>query len=680
MTFLLKRPRPYLNAASFGQKHVCLPAILFLLGLMVGRTSAEPLRIMSLGDSITAGYVDNYTWKTPFSFGYRGPLHILLTEAGYEFQFVGASPEPFDGILGVPGTIVEPDLRRLKQDFHRGYGGTVISDLANGMAKTNGGLAAWLKDDNPDIVLLMVGINNIAGFGDKGDPVDAERQLENVERQLQEMVQTIVDVKPDAYVIVAQIAPYQTGQNIDSVGRYNRFIRETLVPSFAAQGKRVSTVDQYSNFLTPAGEVDATLYANIAHPNETGYQRMAETWFQAIRAIVSMSERQEDFGGRCITRAQMQRFLPLTKAHPFDDGDRHVVLQLQGEGEPVRLPAEMTWISKSWNRVDARCPYMAYMPERDRVVMTVLGGSLVSSDNQGKTWSPRRPDCPSMLGLTYLGQGRLTAFSEDLASFFDSSDYGETWARRASKLPVKLAYSWDPLLPLANEHGEIVRLVQPCYQETGIPWGSTEGPNFQGSLRSSSDLGQTWTEPERIPQWLGANEINLIVARNGDWVAACRTDLLPKFATLKMDNYAGLGVSVSKDAGKTWSPLKMLYEWGHHHPSMVILPDGRIVMSYVARLGYPSNAEGFPQFGIEAVVSSDNGETWDLDHRYILAAWVGQIKTPHWRYWGSAQSTSSVLMPDGTILTAFGTGFNITEAGIAKDIKDVAVVRWRLPK
>jgi lysophospholipase L1-like esterase len=647
-------------------------SVLGALALMASSSSAaDPLRIMCIGDSITAGYVDNYTWKTPFSFGYRGPLHLLLTEAGYEFQFVGASPEPFDGILGVPSTIVEPNLRRLKQDLHRGYGGTVIRDLANGMEKTYGGLAAWLKDDNPDIVLLMVGINNISGFGDTGDPVD-------VERQLRDMVQTIVDVKPNAYVIVAQIAPYRTGQNTDSVSRYNRFIRETLVPGFAAQRKRVTAVDQYSNFLTPAGKVDATLYANVAHPNEAGYNRMAETWFQAIQAIVPASERKEDFGGRGITRAQMQRFLPLGKAHPFDDGDRHVVLQLQGGGEPVRMPAEIEWISKSWNRVDARCPYMSYMPERDRIVMVLLGGSLVSSDDHGKTWSPRRWDCPSMLGLTYLGQGRLMGFSEDLTSFCTSSDYGKTWASRASKAPVKRAYSWDPLLPLVNARGEIIRLVQACYQETGIAWGSTEGPYSQGGLRSSSDLGQTWSEPQKISQWLGANEINLIVAKNGDWIAACRTDLPLRFAPLKMDNYAGLGVSISKDAGKTWSPLKMLYEWGHHHPSMVILPDGRIVMSYVARLGYPNNAEGFPQFGIEAVVSSDDGETWDLDHRYILAAWVGQIKTPHWRYWGSAQSTSSVLMPDGTILTAFGTGFNITEAGIAKDIKDVALVRWKV--
>jgi hypothetical protein len=137
-----------------------------------------------------------------------------------------------------------------------------------------------------------------------------------------------------------------------------------------------------------------------------------------------------------------------------------------------------------------------------------------------------------------------------------------------------------------------------------------------------------------------------------------------------------LGVSISKDQGKTWSDLKILYEWGRHHPSMVLRPDGTILMTYVVRLGYPDTAEGFPQFGVEAVVSRDNGQTWDLEHRYVLAAWVGRMKGANAWYCGT-QSTSTVLLPDGTILTAFGTGFR-NPPNAATCIMDVALVRWRV--
>ena len=39
-------------------------------------------------------------------------------------------------------------------------------------------------------------------------------------------------------------------------------------------------------------------------------------------------------------------------------------------------------------------------------------------------------------------------------------------------------------------------------------------------------------------------------------------------------------------------------------------------MTYVVRKGNVNRPEGSPQFGIEAVVSRDHGETWDLDHKY----------------------------------------------------------------
>ena len=130
----------------------------------------------------------------------------------------------------------------------------------------------------------------------------------------------------------------------------------------------------------------------------------------------------------------------------------------------------------------------------------------------------------------------------------------------------------------------------------------------------------------------------MIVARNGDWVAACRTDNPKRFAHHAFDHYSGLAVSISKDEGKTWSELNTLHEWGRHHPSMVLLPDGSILMSYVVRLGYPHDAQGFPQFGVEAVVSRDNGRTWDLPRRYILAQWTGNLKGED-DWYGGVQSS-----------------------------------------
>src|SRR5438874_402409 len=88
---------------------------------------------------------------------------------------------------------------------------------------------------------------------------------------------------PLADVIVAQITPliYYSQFIVD----YNTFIRGTLVPSFQAQGKRVSTVDQYTNLLSN-GVIDTAMFSNgLNHPNAAAFDRMAQTWFAGIQAI-----------------------------------------------------------------------------------------------------------------------------------------------------------------------------------------------------------------------------------------------------------------------------------------------------------------------------------------------------------------------------------------------------------
>ncbi len=156
------------------------------------------------------------------------------------------------------------------------------------------------------------------------------------------------------------------------------------------------------------------------------------------------------------------------------------------------------------------------------------------------------------------------------------------------------------------------------------------------------------------------------------------------------DQYSGLGMSLSKDDGHTLTKVKVLYDYGRHHPSMVLMPKGEIVMTYVVRLGQLAkeygglrDEDGFGQWRIEAVVSRDNGESWDMTHRYVLAKWSGTSQ---------AQSTSTVLLPDGSLLTAFGTGLRGNTGGLGylgggKSVPedrqrqlgplDIALVRWR---
>ncbi len=241
---------------------VALSLLSLCLVVSAGAQTSTPVRIMCVGDSITAGYTDT-NWVTPFEFGYRSGLYTRLKNSGYPFQFVGESTEPWSTVLGslITNTPVV-DLRTVDQDHHRGYAGWGTS----GILFYIGG---WLSTDNPDVVLLMIGINDDGG-------IPAQSNLNSI-------VQTIVTTKPDAQLIVAQITPMA---NYDTnIVNYNAYIRDTLVPSYQAQGKHVSTVDQYTNLMTD-GQIDPSLFANgFNHPGLIAYDRIAQTWFDGLLTL-----------------------------------------------------------------------------------------------------------------------------------------------------------------------------------------------------------------------------------------------------------------------------------------------------------------------------------------------------------------------------------------------------------
>lgn len=238
-------------------------------GVLSASDVMSPIRIMPLGDSITAGYTDNPKWGHPFEFGYRSGLYRRLTEAGYVFKFVGESQEPFNRRFGDPthqGTVIPKfDLRKFKQDGHRGYGGWQIKGIQGNVAK-------WIKQDRPDIILLLIGINGISS--------DSPEQLNS-------LVRTIFDTDKKVKLIVAQITPLSRFNQ--DLFDYNTYIRQTLVPAYAEKGYAISTVDLFRLFLTDPQDlksIDATRLSNgINHPNNALYDEMAAVWFQGIEKM-----------------------------------------------------------------------------------------------------------------------------------------------------------------------------------------------------------------------------------------------------------------------------------------------------------------------------------------------------------------------------------------------------------
>ena len=203
--------------------------------------SPPPIRIMPLGDSITEG------WPVPG--GYRAPLYRLLTDAGYNVDFVGT-------LTNNPSSdLADPD--------HEGHYGWRI-DHIDGIID-----AALDEVADPDIILLLLGTNDYT----------QSSQTNNAVQRLENLVVKMATNRPYARIVVANLLvrgePYDTQIQTS----FNPYL-PNMAQSEYALGREVYFDDIRS--AVPLEDLPDQL-----HPDATGYAKMATNWFGVITNLFS---------------------------------------------------------------------------------------------------------------------------------------------------------------------------------------------------------------------------------------------------------------------------------------------------------------------------------------------------------------------------------------------------------
>jgi len=191
------------------------------------------------------------------------------------------------------------------------------------------------------------------------------------------------------------------------------------------------------------------------------------------------------------------------------------------------------------------------------------------------------------------------------------------------------------------------------------------------ALFRSRDHGRTWDVCPAEVHWQAQErstfaEISVIRLAGGRLLAAFRRRLPPgRSAGVSMQDrghcFGSAVLTESEDDGRTWSPPRSFTDTGEVQVILLQLADGRLLATYT-NYHLP--------FGVCAVVSEDDGASWDLDHPMQLSlSWTGPTGCHGWPV--------TLELDNGTLVTCYASN---PYAGQDPPTVVCEAVRWRLPQ
>lgn len=199
-----------------------------------------------------------------------------------------------------------------------------------------------------------------------------------------------------------------------------------------------------------------------------------------------------------------------------------------------------------------------------------------------------------------------------------SKDKGQTWSKPERSEAIHSFYTGKGLV---SPYGKIVQLRDGTLL-MAVYFEFFDARGFQSYLFRSADGGKTWGDPTLMGA--GFNETGIVALPDGEVLAALRSGKDPS-----------LSITRSSDGGRTWSAPAQVTAGMEHPGDLIVLKDNRVLLTFGER-----NA---PR-GVRALLSSDNGKTWDKDKMVILEDGAPNVDCGY---------PSSAQLPDGRVVTMY---------------------------
>lgn len=225
------------------------------------KVTAQPILIMPMGDSLTEGGPAPVGHQT-----YRGYLYNRLIRAGYAVDFIGSQSAP-------PHGGGDPD-----HEGHSGYSiGPDDSHVGGSKVTTNlfDHVQDYLADQNPDYILLLVGINDMFPNGVDRILVPAEAG-----ERYTKFVAKILALKPNAKLLVSTLVPIEKKQDRAGWPEFNK-LNDAIRKVAADNPGRVILVDSFKLGRWANGD-----WEDGVHLRKSGAQKLANVWYTALVKVL----------------------------------------------------------------------------------------------------------------------------------------------------------------------------------------------------------------------------------------------------------------------------------------------------------------------------------------------------------------------------------------------------------
>lgn len=229
-----------------------------------------PVKMMIVGDSITAGQAGDYTWRYWF-YQQERAAGVKVSLVGPYSGLATINPDPPPGELGI--TLPSPAYDN-HEYANPDFGQRCLCLWGYSIERATAAMYQAVAQDKPDYLLVLLGAADMDFYGENGSVAEAK---------MQQLIAAARAANPDIGIVLGEVPESQKDLDDPAFGRQEATFNADLARDAPAWSTPQSAIVVIDTGLDPATDI----YDN-SHPNSHGEVKIAAAFVNALAADFSV--------------------------------------------------------------------------------------------------------------------------------------------------------------------------------------------------------------------------------------------------------------------------------------------------------------------------------------------------------------------------------------------------------